>query len=346
MNQENEQSNYEKFLSGLDPKTAKEVRSAAETETKRFPLASEGLTRNLGGGIGAGRITLAYGNQSSGKSLLFMQSVAMWQKMGLVCAWVDAEGVWDKSWAARLGINNEELILIQSKSAGRIEKKIRPYMENRIDIVVIDSISDIMPEVFIDKDGALADPENRKQLGAHAKAITGLINGMLFVNDQTAIVLISQTTTKIESTYVKQVPHGGQKVLFASSQIIKLTSSGTEGQQITGEVTLGGRIITAPVGRKVDAYVEKNKMGPQSLSTKYDIYYAGKFVGIDTFGEIVDFAELLGVVEKKGAWFKHTPTDKQYQGRTNLINALRDDNELLELTKKHINMRMTGEVIE
>lgn len=334
----------EDYLAKLDPTTAKRVKVAQEVELIRLPLASVGLTNALQGGIGAGRITLIYGNTSAGKSLLMYQSIAQWQKQGLMCLLVDAEGTYEKNFGARLGIDNEKLLLVQSKSSGRIEKEITPHLEAGVDVIVIDSISHILPEVFVEKDGHMADQDHRKQLGAHAKAITSLVNGIHFLNEKTAVVLISQTTTQIEQTYVKQVPHGGKKVLFASSQIIKVTSSNTENQQIKGEKHLGDMVVTAPIGRKVEYYVEKNKMGPQSGKGLYDLYYDGPNLGIDTLGELVDHAELYGLVDKKGAWY--TYQGKQYQGRTNLVNAVKQNEEIRSMMEKELHTAMTGEIVE
>jgi recombination protein RecA len=339
----NEQMSLEDYLTRLDPKTAKRVQTAQEIELVKRPLASIGLTNALNGGIGAGRVTLCYGNTSSGKSVLFQQSIGrIWQPQGLVCAYVDAEGTYEKSWGARLGINNDELILIQSKSSGRIEKEIKPHLEAGIDILVIDSISDILPEVFVDKDGNMN--EDRKQLGAHAKAITNLINGIHYVNEKTAVIVLSQTTTKIEQTYVKQVPHGGQKILFSASQIIKLTSSNTDNQQIKGDLMVGGVVLEQPIGRKVGYYVEKNKMGRQSTKGEYDLYYAGDSVGIDTVGEVLDLAEAFAIVEKKGAWY--TYEEKQYQGRPRFVEALKADAELFGGMSRWVQSAMTGEAVE
>ena len=334
----------EDFLSKLDPKTAKRLKVAQEVELVRLPLASTGLTHALGGGIGAGRITLTYGNTSSGKSVLYMQTVGMLQKMGFVCAWVDVEGTYEKSFGARLGIDNDELILIQKKSFGGITDEIMPLIRAGIDMIVIDSISDALPEVFVDKDGAAVEFEKMKQLGAHARSCTMMVNAIHYENEKTAVVLISQTTTKIEQTYVKQIPHGGQKVPFASSQIIKLTSSNTEGQQIMGNTYVGDLILEAPIGRKVEYYVEKNKLGPQSRKGKYDLYYAGDFVGIDAIGEVVDTAETYGIVTKKGAWY--TVEEKQFQGRPKAIAALRENDELLNTLKERISLVLTGELPE
>lgn len=332
---------FEDFLSGLDPKTAKRIKTAQETELIRLPLASYGLTRASNGGVGKGRITLLYGNTSSGKTLLMLMSVALWQSMGLVCAWVDVEGAYEKEWAAKLGVNNEELILIQSKSSAKIEDEIRPLMENKIDAIVIDSISDIMPEAFFERDGELSIQNDRKQIGASAKAITALINGILYINLETAIVLISQTTTEIGQTYVKQIPHGGKKVLFASSQIFKLTSSNTDKEQIKGNTYVGDMVFEMPIGRKVDGIVEKNKLGPQHRIFNYDMYYAGEHPGIDTLGEIVDLAVKYDVVKKGGSWF--TYGDFKWQGRPMVVEYFKGEPVALEILKKEIQKREEGD---
>ena len=338
-------TNLQEFLAGLDPKTAKRIKTAQETEVVRLETASYGMTKALGGGIARGRITLVYGNQSSGKSLWAQQSIGkIWQPQGLVCAYADVEGAYDKEWAAKNGVDNDELILIQSKSSGRLEKEIVPLIRNGIDVVVIDSISDIMPEVFIGKDGAMNEQQDRKQLGAHAKAITALINGILYENKDTAIVLLSQTTTQIEQTYVKQVPHGGKKTLFASSQIVKLTSSNTDNKQIKGELYVGDMVFEEPIGRHVEGIVEKNKLGKQHGTFEYDMYYAGKNVGIDTLAEVIDEAIKYDVIKKTGAWFAYN--DYKWQGRTMVVNFFKENPDELENVKAEIHTRETGEVTD
>lgn len=332
----------EDFLSGLDPKTAKRIKTAQETEVVILPLASHGINKILNGGVAKGRISLFYGNQSAGKSLLLMQSVAKWQKMGLVCAWVDTEGVWDKKWAARLGVNNEQLILIQSKSSGKIEDELAPLLENKIDVVVVDSISDIMPEAFIGKDGSLNDQQDRKQIGAHAKAITALINGLLYLNEETAVVLLSQTTTFLGQTYVQQIPHGGKKALFASSQIVKLTSSNTDAKQIKGDVFVGDLVLQKPIGRTVEAICEKNKLGPQHRTCEYDIYYDGPEVGVDYVGEVVKEAIEYQILEKGGAWFNWE--GQKWQGEANVVKHFKSQGDELDKLLAAIRTLETGEV--
>ena len=324
----------EDFLAKLDPKVAKAIRMASETERELFPLKSYGLTQALGGGIGRDRVTLVYGNTSSGKSALMMQSMGDWQRDGKVCAYIDTEGTWDNEWAARLGVNVDETILIQKKSISRVYNEIRPLLEAGIDAIVIDSISMMLPDAFIDEDGKAKNLENHKQIGAKAKALTSLINAIHYSNERSAVAMISQTTTDLSGMHAKQIPDGGKKLGFACSQIIKLTSSGIDSKQIKGDVQVGSKIIQVPIGRTVQAYVEKNKIAPPGRTAEYDFYYDGPQVGIDVIGEVVDEAVKYGVIEKGGAWFNHG--DKKWQGRAALVKHAKDESGFIEQVKSEI----------
>lgn len=334
---------YADFIAKLNPKVAAGLKTAQETELVRLPLASYRLTNDLNGGIAKGRITLIYGSTSAGKSLLAQQSIAKWQKMGLVCAYVDVEGTWEKGWAERLGVNNEELILIQAKSSGRIEKEITPLLESEVDILVIDSISDILPEVFVNKSGEMNEQADRKQVGAQAKAITALLNGIHFINKTTAVVIISQTTTHFGQSYVEQIPHGGKKTEFASSQIIRLTSSASPNQQKKGEVYIGDRVLEVPIGREVEYLVKKNKLGAPFKANKYMLYYDGPKVGIDYTAEIIDDAVDLGVVRKSGAWFYYG--EEKWQGRDGMVKYLEENPDALKGIEEELHTIRTGEIL-
>lgn len=332
----------EEFLATLDPKTAKRIRTAESTELVRYPLASIGLTQATNGGIGAGRFTMIYGNTSSGKSLLTMQSVGIWQKMGLTCAWVDAEGTYEKSFAARLGIDNDSLLLFQEKTFAGITDKTKPIIKAGVDILVIDSISDIMPDAFVEE-GELKDFNKTTQVGAHAKGNTRMLNALHYLNEKTAVVIISQTTTQIEQTYTKQVPHGGKKVEFMVSQMIKLTSSNTDAKQIKKIRPVGNKLIEVPVGRRVEAFVEKNKMGKQHTKASYDIYYDGDFLGIDRDAELIDSAVEWGVANKGGAWFEYDSIKSQ--GRDRFIDDLKTAGMIKQL-ENELMLVSTGEVVD
>lgn len=332
------------FLAHLDPKLAKKIQKASEVEKVLYPTASRTLNRALGGGIGKGRMTLIYGNTSAGKSVLSMQSIGRWQKQGLICAYADVEGTFDPSFAEKLGVDCDQLILIDKRSTGAVTDEVIPLLEAGIDILVIDSVSVLIPEVFVDGDGGIKAFGDMKQIGAHAKSVSIMINALLYSNKKTSIIWLSQTTTKIENTYTKQVPHGGVKLPFAMSQIIKLTSSATEANQIKEEVYQGNKIIQLPVGRPVDVVVEKNKLGPQSREGKYNLYYAesidGPPVGVDAIDELVTLAEAFGAVRKSGAWYYFE--DDQWQGKKAFVKALRESPELEEAVEAELLLAING----
>lgn len=311
-----------KFLQTLDPRIAKTFKTAQETKNELLPLASLNLTNDLNGGIGRGRITIVYGNPSAGKTALMQQSMGMWQDEGKVCAFVDAEGTWDNDWAKRLGADPNETILIRKKSASKIFNELRPLLEGGLDAVILDSMSAIMPDGFINDDGSAKDLEHHVQIGAQSKAIARLINAINYSNERTAIVIISQTTTEFGQTYTKQVPHGGKKPLFAASQVIKLTSSSTPANKIKGNIHVGNKVLEVPVGRKVDSLVEKNKLGPEGLASSYDFYFRGDHVGVDHVGEAVDEAIKYGMIVKSGGWFNKG--DQKWQGRDKVIKHFRE----------------------
>ena len=322
---------YEDFISKLNPKVAQALKTASETKVEKLETASYGLTRALGGGFVKGRVALVYGANSSGKTALMLQSIGRWQKQGLVCAFFDAERSYDPAWAARLGVNNDELILDGSRSSGRIEEQMRPLLESEIDVIVLDSISDIMPEVFVGKDG-VNQQEDRKQIGSQAKAITALLNGIHYLNKNTAVILLSQTTTKITPTHIEQVPHGGQKIGFASTQIVRLNSSPSPSKQINGKIRVGDHLLDEPVAREVDFSVRKNKVGRPFGSGQYRFDYAGDVVGIDELGEIIDAAISYDVVAQSGAWFKFG--GEKYHGKQGLVDAIRGTSIVDEIKAK------------
>lgn len=319
-------SAFDDFVSKFDGKQRKELQFATGIKVEILPLASRTLTKALGGGIRRGTVTTIFGNPSAGKSMLAMQSVGMWQKQGLVCGYIDVEQTFDPAFAARLGVNTDELIVSGSKSGARVTNTATDWLEKDIDVIVIDSVSDILPEVFVDKDGTVKNAEDTKQIGAHAKAITAMINSIHFANNNTAVILLSQTTTKIESTYVQQIPHGGKKIEFGSSQMIQLTSSPADAKQIKGLHRDGDILVERAIGRSVEATVKKNKVGPQSGTAKYDIYYGGDNIGIDSTGELFDLAVEKLVVIKSQAWFNYG--DLKWHGRSAALEAIRENPEL------------------
>lgn len=333
---------FEAFLERLDPKTRKQFKTASEITRQFLPSSSITVNYVLGGGFARGCITTVYGNQSAGKSGMLMEAVGTLQELGQVCAWVDVENSFDREWAARLGVDVDKLIVIQERGAGAIGDKVAKLVKAGLDFLVIDSISAIMPEVFLE-DGEMKEFDKRKQIGAQARATGILLNGLLYDNDRTAIALISQTrATDAGGGHMAMKPTGGQAVLFGSSAILKLSSSGTEKNQKMGQIFLGDKVHQVPVARTVTAYGEKNKVGPQSRTGEYLFYYQGDTVGIDHVDELVTMGKLYGAVRASGAWVYFG--DEQWNGQTKFVEALKADPQLYAKVKAEVELRMTGEV--
>lgn len=336
-------SRFEEFLETLDPKTAKRARTASEVEIVKYPLASRRLTLALGGGIAAGRICTIHGNESAGKSLLSMQTVGMLQKAGLVCALADSEGTYDKEFGARLGVNNDELLLSQYKAFKRAQEEFLPWITAGIDVLVIDTVSDLIPDAFLDEDQHI-DIEKQKKMMAHAKSTADMIRAIHMENEKTAVIILSQTTTSVQQTYVEQIPHGGKRLLFDSSQIIRLTSSASDTNQIKGELQFGARLIEKPIGREVDWLVKKNKLGRSHDKGKYNMYYAGSKIGIDREQELIMMLGDFGVLDtsKKG-WYGYQ--DKGYRQKE-LVTMIENDLGFEEQMEKELELAMTGVIDE
>lgn len=320
-------------LNQLPAKLRKAYRTGDDITVERIPLASAGLNRATGGGLGKGKTTLLYGGFSSGKSALSLQTIAKNQRENpeFTAAWIDTENSWTTEWAERLGVDTSRVLVIQKSGALAVSDYSVPLINN-VDLLVIDSISQIIPAAFTTDDGELKGMDDRKAIGAQAKSITNIVNALNYDNSDTAVLLLSQTTTDLSGMYPQQVPMGGKKVMFASSTIIKLTSSNSENKQIKGNVRVGDKIVEKFIGRPVQALVEKNKLGKPFERASYDLYYDGDNVGIDFIGEVVDEAIEKGIIVKAGAWMKYG--DQNIQGRDKVIEMVREDEDMFNELQK------------
>lgn len=329
-------NNLLEFLERLDPKTRKRFKMAHEVSTEMLPTASLEVNYATGGGFPRGAITTVYGSYSSTKTALCLSTIGVLQKQGLVCAFIDAENTYDKEWAARLGVNNEQLILIRKRSFGAIIDEINPLLRGGIDLLVWDSISMTIPEVFIDDDGNIKEFSGQKQIGAASRSAGIAINAMHYVNERTAIVLISQTRTDMSGIHPQQKPTNGKAVEFGSSLMVKVTAPPGESQQLKGKVFIGDRIHELPVGREVKVDVVKNKVGPPNRTATYKFYYAGDEIGIDNVDELVNMGKRFGVIRTAGAWVNYDAAGLQWNGQAKLVAALKEDPELFARVKADI----------
>jgi hypothetical protein len=135
--------------------------------------------------------------------------------------------------------------------------------------------------------------------------------------------------------YTSQQPSGGQSTKFYSSTVIKLFSSESDNQAIKGKIKVGDKLIEEKIGRKIRWEIQFSKTSPAFASGEYDFYFRGDRLGIDSIGDLVDTAELAGIVERTGAWYV-LPDGSKVQGRDGFVNRVREDLELQEAIKEKL----------
>jgi recombination protein RecA len=322
----------ESVLSQLDPKLRKKITSASGIEVYKQKTPSIGLNNALKGGLAYGRQILIWGNKSAGKSSFCLQMIGEAQKEGKICAWIDAEQSFDPDWAKRLGADPEKLIYSQARTVNDMVDVATQLMSAGADIIVVDSISALLPAIYFEKDTSdLKQLENTKQIGAEARDMTNAVKMLNYANNQTKqtlLILISQQRNQIGAMYVSHAPTGGHAVKFFSSTIVKLWSSESENQAIKDKIATGDKLIEKKIGRSVTWNVDFNKTGPSFISGQYDFYFDGDNIGVDNIAEVLDVAEQLGKVEKGGAWY--TVLGERFQGRAKVIEWLRQNPEKAE----------------
>lgn len=314
----------EEILAKLDPKTRARLQLATTVNVEKQKTPSIGLTMGLKGGLGFGRQVLIWGNKSAGKSSFCLQMIADAQKSGKTCAWIDAEASYDPAWATKLGVDSEKLIYSSAKSINDMVDVAQQLMEAGVDIIVVDSISALLPAIYFEKDSSdLKKLEDTKQIGAEAKDMTHAVKMLNYANKDTLLVLISQQRNQFGSMHASHIPTGGMAVKFFSSTVIKLWASEADANAIKSGIAVGDKIIEQKVGRPVNWIIDYNKTGPMGGSGQYDFYFQGDKVGVDSVGEILDVAEMMGIVQKGGAWY--TVGEERFQGRSKTVEYIREN---------------------
>ena len=325
----------EEILSKLDPKTRQRVQLATEVDAKKQQTPSAGLNLALKGGLGFGRQVLIWGNKSAGKSSFCLQMIAQAQKEGKTCAWIDSEASYSADWATQLGVDSASLIYSPAKTINDMVDVAVQLMEAGVDIIVVDSISALLPAIYFEKDGEeLKHLQDTKQIGAEAKDMTHAVKMLNYANKNTLLVLISQQRNQFGSMHASHIPTGGMAVKFFSSTIIKLWSSEAEANAIKSGIKVGDKIIEQKVGRPVNWIIDYNKLGPPNLSGQYDFYYQGDLLGVDTVGEVLDVSEMMGIIQRGGAWY--TIGEERFQGRAKALEWLRENTDIVNNLKEQI----------
>ena len=289
----------------------------AAVDVAVIPTGSLTLDMALGiGGYPKGRIIEIYGPESSGKTTLTLHAIAEVQKQGGTAAFIDAEHAIDPVYAKNLGVNIDELILSQPDSGEQgLEIAETLVRSGAIDLVVVDSVAALVPQVELD--GEMADQQMGLQARLMSKALRKL-SGVMNKTDCT-IIFINQLREKIGVMFGNpETTTGGRALKFYSSVRVEIRRS---------EAIKNGTEI---VGNKVNIKVVKNKVAPPFKSTQVDIIY-GK--GISRDGEILDLAVDKDIVDKSGAWYAYKG-EKIGQGRENAKRYLVEHPDIMnEITE-------------
>ncbi len=318
-------------LSQLDPRIRKKLANGVGINVEYQQTPSHGLNRALNGGFPYGRQVLVWGSKSSAKSSLCLQTIALAQQEGKVCAWIDAEMSYSEEWARSLGVDPEKLIYSEARTINDMVDVATNLMQAGVDLIVVDSITSLLPAIYFEKDSdELKQLENTKQIGAESRDFSNAWKMLNYANNKvkpTLLILISQSRNNINAMYTSQQPSGGQATKFYSSTVIKLFSSESDNQAIKGKISVGDKLIEEKIGRKVRWELQFSKTSPAFQSGEYDFYFRGDTLGIDAVADLVDTAELMGIVSRTGAWYI-LPDGNKIQGRDGFISKVREDKEL------------------
>ena len=294
-----------------------------------IPSGSLTLDKALGiGGYPKGRIIEIYGPESSGKTTLTLHAIAEAQKQGGKAAFIDAEHAIDPVYAKNLGVDIDELILSQPDSGEQaLEIAEMLVRSGVIDLIVIDSVAALVPQVELD--GEMGDSAVGLQARLMSKALRKLSGVMNKTN--CTVIFINQLREKIGVMYGNpETTTGGRALKFYSSVRVEIRRS--EQIKQNGEI----------VGNKANIKVVKNKVAPPFKTTQVDIIY-GK--GISRDGEILDLAVEGDIVEKSGAWYAYNG-EKIGQGRENAKNFLIEHPAIFAEVEEKVKAQLFGTVEE
>ncbi|NRG18041.1 recombinase RecA [Rhizobiales bacterium] len=282
-------------------------------EVQTVSTGSLGLDIALGiGGLPKGRIVEIYGPESSGKTTLALHTVAEAQKLGGICAFIDAEHALDPIYARKLGVNIDDL-LISQPDAGEQALEIADTLvrSGAIDILVIDSVAALTPKAELEGEMGDSLPGLQARLMSQAlRKLTGSIS-----RSNCMVIFINQIRMKIGVMFGSpETTTGGNALKFYASVRLDIRRIGSVKDR--DEV----------VGNQTRVKVVKNKLAPPFKQVEFDIVYGE---GVSKMGELIDLGVKGGIVEKSGAWFSYN-SQRLGQGRENAKQFLRENPEVAE----------------
>ena len=293
------------------------VMKLSDNKVQDIPAISTGslgLDMALGiGGIPRGRVTEIYGPESSGKTTLTLHCIAEAQKAGGLAAFIDAEHAFDKSYAEKLGIDTENLLISQPDN-GEQALEIAEHLirSGAIDIIVIDSVAALVPK------GELEGEMGDSKMGLQARLMSQALRKLTGAINKTgcACIFINQLRDKIGVMFGNpETTTGGNALKFYASVRLDIRR--------IGQIKEGADNI---LGNRTKVKVVKNKVAPPFKVVEFDIMYGQ---GISKVGEIIDIGVEFEIIKKAGSWFSYEG-NKLGQGRDSVKAILLDKPELME----------------
>ena len=297
-----------------------------------IPTGAISLDAALGvGGVPRGRVIELFGPEAAGKTMLALSIVAEAQKMGGVAAFVDAEHALDVSFARKLGVDIDNLLVSQPDS-GEEELEITDKLvrSGAIDILVVDSVAALVPKAELE--GDMGDSHMGLQARLMSQALRKLTGSVQKAG--TTVIFINQLRMKIGVMFGSpETTTGGRALNFYSS--VRLDIRGIGAIKDSDEV----------IGRRTRVKVVKNKVAPPFREAEFDIMFRGDDVGISREGDLLDLGVNRGFVEKSGTWFSYGG-GRLGQGRENARIFLRENDELRNRLETEVrlslNMKVAG----
>lgn len=308
------------------------VMRMGDKELEAIPAVSTGslgLDVALGiGGLPKGRIVEIYGPESSGKTTLTLQVIAEAQRKGGTCAFVDAEHALDPIYAAKLGVNVDDLIVSQPDTGEQaLEVADMLVRSGAIDVLVVDSVAALTPKAEIE--GEMGDHHVGLQARLMSQALRKITGNIK--NANCLAIFINQIRMKIGVMFGNpETTTGGNALKFYSSVRLDIRR--------IGSVKDGDEVI----GSETRVKVVKNKVAPPFKQTEFQILYG---TGINRLGEVIDYGVKMGLIDKAGAWYSYNG-DKIGQGKNNAIQYLREHPEAAQTLEDRLKAELLGQSFE
>jgi recombination protein RecA len=297
--------------------------AAATYDVESVSTGSLGLDIALGiGGLPKGRVVEIYGPESSGKTTLTLQVVAEVQRAGGTAAFVDAEHALDPSYAEKLGVNIDDLLVSQPDTGEQaLEITDMLVRSGAVDVVVIDSVAALTPRAEIE--GEMGE----LQVGLHARLMSQALRKLTgnIKRSNTIVIFINQIRMKIGVMFGSpETTTGGNALKFYASVRLDIRRIGAikNGDEVVGNMTR--------------VKVVKNKVAPPFREAEFEIMYGQ---GISREGEIVELASAHGIVEKSGAWYAYKGS-RIGQGKENAKNYLLQNKEIAREIEEQVRAKL------